>query len=131
MRFARALWFLLGSALLLASCRVPPPGQPGPWTGDVIDCGADVIRRCGPSSLGPVNSCLGSSENTDWRQCMIGLIGPATCGVETVLACVTRRTGSAAAADSQANPNDEVSRRIANRAREWIVERDYRYADDR
>lgn len=123
MRIAAAILIVLA----LSSCRTP--GQPPPTVTGVIDCSAEAIRKCFPAALGSVNTCLASSAGSDWRACLISLIQPTACGVESVTACLVRSSGSSAAADAQANPDDVVSQRIAERSKAWVSERNYTFAE--
>lgn len=117
----KALPLLL--VVLLSACRPPPSGT---WSGEALNCATDVVRQCGPEILPSVNTCL--ANGTDgWRGCLINLIGPGACTAETVVGCAVRQAGSSAAASAQANQHDEVSARMADRARTWVSERGYRF----
>jgi hypothetical protein len=117
---------LLAVFLAIPACRHAPPTVPPSEVG-ILDCGLDVVAKCGPQALGPVNTCLASRN--DWQECLLGLISPAACGAEHVLACVVRSTGSVAGSQAELNKEDMVSARMAERARAWIVLRGYRFAD--
>lgn len=108
--------------LFLAFAECTHTGSPPPaWTGQVIDCGGEVVRKCGPQLLGPVNTCL--ARTSDWTACLLALIPGVECGAETTLACVVRHTGRTAASGT-----DVLSGREAANAEAFIRERGYTFA---
>ncbi len=126
----KATLFLITVLLTVAvapSCAHKPDSSGTPIVGGLVDCGTDVVSRCAPQALGPVNTCL-ASVGGDWQGCLAGLIGPAECAAEAVVACVVRRSGSGAAAEVAVNPGNEVSERMAARARDWIATHGYSFA---
>lgn len=121
---ALATGAILGT--LLGGCRPPKPPE---WAGGVLDCGSEVVQKCGPGMTGPVATCLTSGESS-WASCLVGLIRPATCAAEQVVACVVRHVGSSAARSYALNDSDQVSNTIAERSAEFISQRGYQFRGD-
>jgi hypothetical protein len=120
LRTATMILALLSAFLALPGCN--HNGPPPAWTGEVVDCGSEVVRKCAPGLLGPVNTCL--AKDQDWSPCLLALIPAAACGAEATLACVVRHSGQTAAAGV-----DDVSVREALHARSFVIERGYRFSD--
>jgi hypothetical protein len=97
----------------------PPPSTP-------INCAQQTVRNCGPSAIGPVNTCLANDDQT-WRDCLFMLIKPGECGGEAVLACVVEHSRAASVVNTATNPDDRLSVRQAERAGAWIAERGYTF----
>lgn len=114
-------------AALLTSCTPPPGANPPPVTvGSVVSCGADAVRACMPSGVGPVNTCL--SQTTGATPCLIGLIQPAGCGAESIIACLVRQSASEQNAAAQINPGDVLGKRMADNGRAYLESRGYTFA---
>lgn len=115
----------LSASLAVPSCRVPPPTT---GVGKIISCGTDAVRSCGPMTLPAVNTCL--AGDGDVTSCLLGLIRPATCVTEEVVACLVRHEGAEFAHAAQANPDDVRSFRCADRAKTFLEQRRYVFQDD-
>ena len=111
------------AVLTVGGCRLPPPGTPpqGP-----IACTVDAIQRCWPSVIGPVNTCLTGTSATS---CLLGLIQPSGCAVESVIACLVRQQGAEFAHSARMNPDDVRSARAAENARNFLADRGYTFVE--
>lgn len=99
-------------------CRVPPPETPG---GRVLECGTEAVRRCWPTVLPAVNSCLAQpGEDAKTGECLATLIQPTVCGAEEVVRCMVKKSGDDAGQAAARNPDDVVSARMVRRARGWL-----------
>lgn len=109
--------------IIMSGCRPPKPPE---WAGGALDCGQELVQRCGPGATGPVAACLTSGES-EWQSCLVGLIRPVACGAEVVIGCVVKHIGDTSAKSYALNDQDVVSGQTAMRAAEWIQARGYQY----
>lgn len=114
------------ACLLFAGCKTSTSNNPPSTTDQVIDCSRDVINKCGPEVLPAVNNCLAGMG--DWQACLFSMFGPIECGTESVIDCWVRDRGDAAAQAAITNPDDDLSARKAEHARQWIALRGARFA---
>src|SRR5437762_8451782 len=87
--------------LLLAGCPKPIPGTGGQ---PPAQCSGHLLEECGPLALPLVSECLASTA--DVVPCILGITKLVGCASYTILACVVKNQGDAAAAAYQANPRD-------------------------
>jgi hypothetical protein len=101
----------------VAACRAQPKDS-GLGAPRVIDCASQAVTNRAPELLGPINGCLAAEGSID--ACLLSLVQPGIgVGIDAVM-CLTRREGSTANAASQANPDDALDRRKAQRARAFL-----------
>lgn len=124
LRFLPLLAFVALASLSISACNHQTP-VPDPLQA-VIDCGESVIAKCLPQALPEVKTCL--ADGGDWAGCLTKLIVPqAICGTQAVIACAVKNSGAVAAADASLNPGNDVSPRMAERARQWTA--GYKFRD--
>ncbi len=116
---------LVASGLLLVAVSACPRPLPPPLQ-TAIDCGGQAIKDRGLPLIPKVNTCL---LDPSFMSCLISLIQPVAGITEEIVACVVRSSGSSFASNAQANPNDEISKQNAERARMFILEREYKFSD--
>lgn len=119
---------LVAGALLVS--LVACPGCPNPTTTQQkwIDCSAAAVRTHGIPAIPAVNECL--TQSMGWEACLIGLIQPAAGITKDVLACVLLQRAENFGAMAAQNPEDEVSRTAAERARAFIEKQDYKFSPE-
>ncbi|HYF53043.1 MAG TPA: hypothetical protein VEA41_02165 [Salinarimonas sp.] len=109
---------------LVGGCRVPPPGTPA---GVAIKCTTEAVRDSWPTVLPRVNTCL-TQMDSSWEGCLDAI--PSAVGVAIdVVACVVRNQGSEFAHAAETNPGDKRSARGADRAREYLQEKGWVFAE--
>lgn len=113
---------ILGVLLLLGACRMPPDST----ASKIIRCGTQAVKDNFFQALPSVNGCLASPG---YESCLFGLINPVAGITEDVVACVLRDQGQKFAAAAAANPTDTHSAQAATRARTFMNQNRYVYAD--
>jgi hypothetical protein len=119
---------VLVAALSVTACPHPGPGPGEPGVGSkIVHCGTDAVAKCAPGAMPAVNECLAGTS--DITSCLMSLIQPAGCVTYEVIACLTRREGTASRRAADANPDDTVSKRKASRAEEFLSKQGVQFAD--
>jgi hypothetical protein len=114
------IWlFVYGVTLGSLACR-PAPGEPS-WPTRTINCAVEAVHREWPHAYPQVQTCL-TTITTAPMACLDALPAALQVGIDTV-ACIVSSVGKEAAAQLEANSQDVVSARKAERAQAWLEAR--------
>jgi len=119
----RTIALCILACLTLTAC---PHGGPGPSVPSaLIQCATEEIQNKGIGLIPKVNDAL---QHDDWSSRLLGLVD-ATVGITAdVLACTVRSVLQQHQAAAQANPDDTISKRSAERAQQFLDEQKYNFA---